>query len=170
MGDVENLARVLAQHDGDSPKAWNTYAGKAEAILADIKRLRDNFEEVSILAETDDYIDLRMSLPPGHDSDGMWIAENDGNLSGAIVRADDYRVSGVVWRVHQGDADPFPSRPHAHCVGGAKKFLGCKLHLGTARLYRGKEPFDRLPQKRFERLIDLIRPKFPGVILPLPMS
>jgi hypothetical protein len=43
--------------------------------------------------------------------------------------------------------------------------------LGTARLYRGKDPLDRfLAQKQFERLIDLIRPKFPDIILPLPMS
>ncbi len=107
MGDVENLARVLAEHGGDAPEAWNAYAGKAEVILADMKRLRDKIEATSIFAETDDHIDLRIGLLQWRDSDGMWISENDDNLSGAIVRADDYRVSGGVWRVHQGDRTRF---------------------------------------------------------------
>ena len=32
MVEVENLARVLAEYDGNSPEAWNAYAGKAEVI------------------------------------------------------------------------------------------------------------------------------------------
>ena len=56
-----------------------------------------------------------------------WIAE------------DDYRVNGEVWRVHKFDADPFPSRPHAHCVSGAKRFVGRKLHLGTRELFIGHQ-------------------------------
>lgn len=80
-------------------------------------------------------------------------------------------MAGEVWRVHKGDADPFPSRPHAHCVGGAKRFVGCKLHLGTAQLYSGRDALGLfLAPKQFERLIELIRPKFPGLILPLPMN
>jgi hypothetical protein len=34
------------------------------------------------------------------------------------------------------DAVSNPSNPHAHCVGGAKRFIGCKLHLGTAQLFK----------------------------------
>jgi hypothetical protein len=168
MTPEQNIARVLA--GGDAPEAWGGYALKAEAILAEMKRREA--ERQSIFAETDEYIDVGCIGPfRWRDSRGMWISENQDSLSRAIVRADDYRVCGEVWRVHKGDADPFPSRPHAHCVGGAKKLRNCKLHLGTARLYRGKEPLGFfLAQKQFDRLIDLIRPKFPDITLPLPMS
>jgi hypothetical protein len=80
----------------------------------------------------------------------------------------DYRVKGEVWRVYKTDADPFPSTPHAHCITGAKRFVGCTLHLGTGELYRGREPVGRcLEQTQFMRLIEMIRPKFPGLVLPL---
>lgn len=125
----------------------------------EIKNLKQKIDaqNPAICADADDYIDLCVgSIEPDDHADNY--------------RADDYRVSGEVWRVHKGDADPFPSRPHAHCIAGAKRFVGCKLHLGTAQLYKGRSPLDRfLPSKQFERLIDLIRPKFPKVVLPLPM-
>jgi hypothetical protein len=41
------------------------------------------------------------------------------------------------------DAVSNPSNPHAHCVGGAKRFIGCKLHLGTAQLFKRSEPLGR---------------------------
>tara|TARA_R110002072_G_scaffold82384_1_gene187768 strand:+ start:77 stop:472 length:396 start_codon:yes stop_codon:yes gene_type:complete len=80
----------------------------------------------------------------------------------------DYKVNGEIWQVHKGDADPFPSRPHAHCVGGRDRFVGLKLHLGTRELFHGsksKELF--LGKKQFGRLIELIQPKFPEIQLPL---
>lgn len=79
----------------------------------------------------------------------------------------DYRVDGEVWQVHLTDADPYPSCPHAHCVGGRSD--GLKLHLGTRQLWDGRRPLDRfLRKKPFARLIYLIQPKFPGLRLPLP--
>jgi hypothetical protein len=90
-------------------------------------------------------------------------------VDGALVVQKDYKVDGEVWQVHKSDADPFPSRPHAHCVGGRENFVGRKLHLGTRRLYKGPNALDLfLPKKPFARLIELIRPKFPGLELPIP--
>lgn len=87
---------------------------------------------------------------------------------GKFILEEDFKVSGEVWRVHKSDADPYPSNPHAHCVGGAKRFAGCTLHLGTAQLYRKRDALGRfLEQSQFERLLELIRPKFPGIIFPL---
>jgi hypothetical protein len=88
--------------------------------------------------------------------------------NGYSILEEDYRVKGEVWRVHKGDADPYPSKPHAHCVGGAKRFVGLALHLGTAELYDGRTPLGRyLSPAQFDRLIEMIRPKFPGITLPL---
>lgn len=93
----------------------------------------------------------------------MWKAAN-----GEFILEEDFKVSGEVWRVHKSDADPHPSNPHAHCIGGAKRNVGCTLHLGTAELYRKRDALGRfLDPTQFERLIELIRPKFPGVALPL---
>ncbi|MGR4862967.1 hypothetical protein [Caulobacter sp. LARHSG274] len=112
-----------------------------------------------VLGDTSDYVDLtlgaiEMVLPNGH-----------------YILEEDYRVSGEVWRVHKGDADPYPSNPHAHCVGGAKRFVGLTLHLGTAELYDGRKALGRfLSPHQFDRLIEMIRPKFPSITLPLPTA
>jgi len=85
------------------------------------------------------------------------------------ILEEDYKVSGDVWRVHLNDADPFPSRPHAHCIAGTKRFVGTKLHLGSGQLFdSSNKPLGRrLAKGQFERLIELIRPKFPGIELPI---
>jgi hypothetical protein len=114
--------------------------------------------KLGILEQTQDYIDLTVGVTQWQTPDGLLILEED------------YRVSGEVWRVHLSDADPFPSKPHAHCIGGSRRFVGCKLHLGTADLYSGTKFLNRrLEQKQFLRLIELIRPKFPHIVLPLPI-
>ena len=87
-----------------------------------------------------------------------------------LVEAD-VRVDGEWWRVHKSDADPYPSSPHAHCIAGAKRLVGCTLHLGTARLYRGRTALDRyLHKQQFAMLLDGIRPKFPHLTFPLPST
>ncbi len=62
-----------------------------------------------------------------------------------------------IWLVHQYDADPFPSNPHAH-----NEENGLKLHLGTGNLYRKREIVGRVRRK------DLlaIREKLPNITLP----
>jgi hypothetical protein len=88
---------------------------------------------------------------------------------GRVLVQKDYRVAGEVWQVHKFDADPFPSRPHAHCVGGRQKFIGLKLHLGTRQLWNEPRAMDLfLPKKPFARLITMIQPKFPDIVLPIP--
>lgn len=90
------------------------------------------------------------------------------NAAGKFYIEADYKVCGEIWRVHKSDADPYPSNPHAHCVGGAKGILGCTLHLGTRELYRKRNALGRfLDSEQFNRLIELILPKFPGISLPL---
>jgi hypothetical protein len=89
-------------------------------------------------------------------------------LDGKHILEEDFKVDGEIWRVHKSDADPYPSNPHAHCIGGKARFVGCTLHLGTAQLYRKREPLGRrMEENQFMRLIELIRPKFPGIKLPL---
>ena len=110
-----------------------------------------------ILEEDDDHVDVCLGNAQWQAADGRFYLEEDFN------------VAGEVWRVHKYDADPIPSRPHAHCIGGARRYVGCKLHLGTRELYSGSKPLGRyLFQKQFDRLIELIKPKFPGITLPLP--
>lgn len=90
------------------------------------------------------------------------------NDKGQFLVQKDYRVRGEVWRVHKGDADPYPSRPHAHCIDGRRFYAGTKLHLGTGELFRKSAPLGLYyPPKDFSRLCDLIAPKFPGLKLPL---
>jgi hypothetical protein len=110
-----------------------------------------------ILAITPDYIELTVGV-------SNWQLPN-----GRFILEEDFKVSGEIWRVHLNDADPYPSKPHAHCVGGSDRFIGCTLHLGSGALYRKRTAMGRsLARDQFDRLIELIRPKFPGVILPIP--
>lgn len=114
----------------------------------------DDFQ--GVLADTSAYVDATVGVME------MILANGYGILE------EDYRVKGEVWRVHKGDADPYPSKPHAHCVGGAKRFVGLTLHLGTAELYDGRKPLGRfLSPYQFDRLIEMIQPKFPDIKLPL---
>ncbi|SRR5258705_7871236 len=116
----------------------------------------DESDFEGVLDDADDYVDATVGLIEMVDADGYFLMQKD------------YRVKGEVWRVHKGDADPYPSSPHAHCVGGADRFVGLKLHLGTAELYKGREPLGRyLSPKSFARLIAMIQPKFPDIVLPL---
>lgn len=90
------------------------------------------------------------------------------NAEGQFLVQKDHKVDGLIWQVHKTDADPFPSRPHAHCISGPSRFVGNKLHLGTRELFSGAKPLGLyLPKKPFDRLIELIRPKFPSIELPL---
>src|ERR1051326_6772659 len=71
----------------------------------------------------------------------------------------DYPVGGEIWRVHKHDPDPYPSRPHAHCISGRKRLVGCKLHLGSRQLFtKHNSPLDRyMRQDQFDRLIEMVR-------------
>ncbi|MBY3029467.1 hypothetical protein HF265_10120 [Rhizobium leguminosarum] len=113
--------------------------------------------------------------------DGVILEDNDNfvtvdlgeeiafqNAEGRLLIQKDYKVDGYVWQVHKTDADPFPSCPHAHCLGGPSRYVGTKLHLGNRQLFSGPKPLDLfLPKKPFDRLIKLIQPKFPTIELPL---
>ncbi len=113
-------------------------------------------KEECIVDETEDYIDVCVGVSEWQVSNGLYILEED------------YRIQGEVWRVHKKDVDPFPSRPHAHCIDGAKRFIGCTLHLGSRELFNKQERTGRLlAKKQFNRLIELIQPKFLDVNLPL---
>lgn len=166
MSDIETLAKALCASAGDPSERWEEHRARAENVLGEMRELKarigsqiDEPDPDPVLCDCDEYIDLCVGVSGWRNKDGGWIVE------------DDYRVAGEVWRVHKSDADPYPSNPHAHCIGGAKRFIGCKLHLGTAQLFKRSEPLGRfLNPKQFDRLIDLIRPKFPDIILPLPID
>jgi len=117
--------------------------------------MADKMED-EYIEDTDKHVDVCVGISVWQLLDGRYILEED------------LKVSGEVWRVHKNDADPFPSNPHAHCVGGAERFIGCTLHLGTAELFRKRKSLGRkLESGQFARLIELIQPKFPGITLPL---
>jgi hypothetical protein len=110
-----------------------------------------------VLEETDDSITVCLGVAEWVDAAGHSLFEKD------------FKAGGEVWRVHKYDPDPLPSNPHAHCVGGARRYVGGKLHLGTAELYHdGKATGRYLPRKHFDQLIELTKRKFPGLTLPLP--
>jgi hypothetical protein len=91
----------------------------------------------------EDFISISVGLAAWTNAEGFYVVEKD------------YHVGGEVWRVHKYDPDPFPSRPHAHCIGCRRRFIGCKLHLGTRQLFNNRnDPVDKfLDQSQFDRLI-----------------
>jgi hypothetical protein len=96
--------------------------------------------------------------------DSQWMS-----LDGKFIDEADVAISGEKWRIHKSDADPFPSNPHAHYMAGYKRFVGCKLHLGTALFYRGRDPLGRrLYQPLFEEMLKYAKQKFPELTFPLP--
>lgn len=102
------------------------------------------------------FVDVCVGISKWQVPDGRYLVEKD------------FKVSGEVWRVHKNDADPFPSVPHAHCIGGKDRFIGCTLHLGTGEVFKGRKSLGRkLEASQFQRLIELIQPKFPDIELPL---
>ncbi|MBD8876193.1 hypothetical protein [Roseibium polysiphoniae] len=118
--------------------------------------MMDERGSVELAEATDDYIDIAIVQMALCDDKDRRLFEKD------------YRVGGEIWRVHKFDADPFLSNPHAHCIDGSKRFVGLKMHLGNAELFRGANSTGRfLDKKQFESLINLIRPKFPDIIFPL---
>lgn len=122
-------------------------------VRATIQQMND----ARVIEESEDSISVSCGLT-------RWVYR-----SGERYVEKDYRVGGEVWRVNKYDADPFPSSPHAHCIDGRARFVGCKLHLGTRQLFSPKnDPLDRfLDEKQFDSLISLIRRKFPEIKLPL---
>jgi hypothetical protein len=147
-----------SEAEGEPSPGWQ---GDLSALLQSYLRRVSLTEEgpdpaEEIVASTDDHIDICVGVAQWKTRDGFYVLEED------------FVVSGEIWRVHKNDPDPYPSKPHAHCIAGARRFVGCKLHLGTAQLYRGREAQARyLDPKQFNRLIELIRPKFPDISLPL---
>lgn len=104
------------------------------------------------------------------DDESEWIEIRPGlmpnwmTLDGLYIREADFFADGLRWRVHKNDADPFPSRPHAHCVAGQERFVGCKLHLGTGQLFRGRKPQPRkLSPQCLRELKDAVRKKIPDI-------
>lgn len=113
-------------------------------------------EQKEYVEETPEYVNVCVGI-------SQWQS-----LDGYPIREKDCKVAGEVWRVHKGDADPFPSIPHAHCIAGSDRFVGCKLHLGTGELFKKRNSLKRrLELNKFQRLIELIQPKFPNIKLPL---
>ena len=110
---------------------------------------------VEVLSETDDEIVLTIGLCRWHSVS-----------TGRVIFEEDYKIAGETWRVHLNDADPFPSRPHAHCMNGS--YQGCKLHLGTSELFCKKGSTGRkLNAKQFEILLAAVSKKFPDIAFPL---
>lgn len=69
-----------------------------------------------------------------------------------LVRKKQYKVSGEVWILHQSDADPFLSSPHAHNYD-----QNLVMHLGNGKLYRKRDFVTTARRKEFLRLRSLIK-------------
>lgn len=111
-----------------------------------------------LIQDTMEFVEISVGISQWKSADGRYLLEED------------FKVSGEVWRVHKSDADPYPSNPHAHCVGGKDRYIGCTLHLGTGELFRKRKSLGRfLEPHQFERLLALIAPKFPHLTFPLPV-
>lgn len=114
-------------------------------------------EEDEFIDDTEDFVDAHVGISDWVTLDGKYIFE------GA-----EFKVNGEIWRIHKNDPDPYPSSPHAHCVGGPENLLGCKLHLGTGELFRGRQSLGRkMHISQFKRLIELLRSRFPDLELPI---
>ena len=112
--------------------------------------------EQEVLTEDEDSIVVDVGIAQWKAADGRYYIEKD------------YKVGGEVWRVHKYDPDPWPSRPHAHCIDGRERYVGCKLHLGTGELFRNGKPTGRfLEPKQFGRLLEHVQRKFPDLAFPL---
>lgn len=68
-----------------------------------------------------------------------------------LVHKKQYKVNGEVWTVHQNDADPFPSSPHAHNYD-----QNLVMHLGNGKLYRKRDFVATARRKEFLQLRALI--------------
>jgi len=113
--------------------------------------------EGEFIKDGDEYIDVCVGVSQWKTPDGRFF-----------ILEEDFRVNGEIWRVHLNDADPFPSVPHAHCIDGSPRFVGCTLHLGTGEVFRKRDSLNRrLSVGQFMRLIEMIQPKFPHIKLPL---
>jgi len=88
--------------------------------------------------------------------------ENSLIPDGTFRRLDEktVRKDGCIWRVHNNDLDPFPSKPHAHNIES-----GLKLHLGSGGLYFGsKDTGNRISTKNLCFIRDELRRS--GIELP----
>jgi hypothetical protein len=113
--------------------------------------------EEEILAEGPNFIEVKLKT-------AQWMTLGD-----QFIEEPDVAVDGEIWRIHKSDPDPFPSNPHAHYLDGHRRFIGCKLHLGTAQLFRNtKGLLRRLSEPNFEVILEYARKKFPDLTFPLP--
>ena len=69
------------------------------------------------------------------------------------------RNKGEQWRIHKNDADPFPSNPHAVCLGD-----GMKLDLSTGQLYRKRQCLGQIKEKHLLAIRQKAEAK--GVVMP----
>jgi hypothetical protein len=112
-------------------------------------------------AEVTDESELSVSICLGRST----FVDNKG----VILPDAGVSVAGEVWLLAKLDPDNSPSSPHARCIAGSYSLIGLRLHLGSAQLYNGTIALDRyLSKNQFDRLITLVRPRFPGVALPIP--
>lgn len=71
------------------------------------------------------------------------------------------KLNGEVWVVHKNDKDSFPSNPHAHNYD-----TNTKLHLGTGKLYRGKQVCGQVKRKELIEIRLLIQKRMTSLSLP----
>ena len=89
-----------------------------------------------------------------HEDDVEWIPFVSNQLEKARVAHD-----GQVWTIHQNDADPHPSNPHAHNYAE-----NLKLDLYAGGLYQNKRLVCKMKRKALNELVKKIKSSCPNII------
>lgn len=89
------------------------------------------------------------------------VIEHETSISRASRFQTKIRVKsrGDIWILHQNDADPFPSKPHAHHFDE-----NLKLDLSDGRLYRVRQFKEAIPKKELLEIRKLFEQR--GVEMP----
>jgi hypothetical protein len=72
------------------------------------------------------------------------------------------KFKGDVWVIHRYDQDPFPSNPHAHCLG-----QNIKLDLSNGNCYRVREFLYKMKSKDLIQLRNIIEKVYKDELPPL---
>lgn len=92
-----------------------------------------NYEEAKIILENFDFKILFYKIESKKDIINQNLLMNTKTQ---------FKSNGLIWVIHKYDADPFPSKPHAH-----ELMSGIKLDLRNGKSYRKTKQVDTIKKK-----------------------
>lgn len=142
---------------------------RSEDVLGALFMLWENEKNLEWIP---DVVDLEL------DADGTYTVLMDFNFAGfkndivteyeliEDIRLYEIKVliksSGVVWKIHLNDPDPFPSDPHAHQLDN-----NIKLDLGNGECFRKRKYLKTIPRKELLKIREQVVVRFKGELPPL---